>query len=57
MNERPRLPIILLSAEDAIRQRKIGASVGCSGYLTKPVAKGQLLDALRYYARVPKAAA
>jgi CheY-like chemotaxis protein len=46
---RVRLPIVLLSADDANRQARIGASVGCSGYLTKPIPKRDLLRALRHY--------
>jgi CheY-like chemotaxis protein len=46
---RTRIPIVLLSAESASRQRQIGASVGCSGYLTKPVAKSDVLKALHYF--------
>lgn len=47
---RVRLPIVLLSADDANRQARMGASVGCSGYLTKPIPKRDLLRALRHYA-------
>jgi CheY-like chemotaxis protein len=46
-----RLPILLLSAEEAARQMRIGANAGCSGYLTKPATKAQVLAALNYYAR------
>ena len=46
---RARLPILLLSAEDARRQMRIGAAAGCSGYLTKPTPKRELLCALRHY--------
>lgn len=49
--QRPRLPILLLSADEASRQMKIGGSVGCSGYLTKPASKDQVLAALRFYSR------
>jgi CheY-like chemotaxis protein len=48
---RARLPILLLSAEEAARQMRIGANAGCSGYLTKPATKAQVLAALNYYAR------
>jgi CheY-like chemotaxis protein len=48
---RARLPILLLSAEEAARQMRIGATAGCSGYLTKPATKAQVLAALSYYAR------
>jgi CheY-like chemotaxis protein len=48
---RARLPILLLSAEEAARQMRIGANSGCSGYLTKPATKAQVLAALSYYAR------
>ncbi|MGH9594922.1 MAG: response regulator, partial [Bryobacteraceae bacterium] len=50
---RVRLPIVLLSADDANRQARMGASVGCSGYLTKPIPKRDLLRALRHYAGAP----
>jgi CheY-like chemotaxis protein len=46
---RTRIPIVLLSAESASRQRRIGASAGCSGYLTKPVPKNDVLEALHYF--------
>jgi len=48
---RARLPILLLSADEAARQMRIGANAGCSGYLTKPATKAQVLAALSYYAR------
>jgi CheY-like chemotaxis protein len=46
-----RLPILLLSADEARRQMQIGASVGCSGYLAKPATKSQVLAALQFYSR------
>ncbi len=46
-----RVPILLLSAEEAARQMRIGANAGCSGYLTKPATKAQVLTALDFYAR------
>jgi CheY-like chemotaxis protein len=46
-----RLPILLLSADDAGRQMRLGSAVGCSGYLTKPTPKQELLGALRHYSR------
>jgi CheY-like chemotaxis protein len=48
---RARLPILLLSAEEAGRQMRVGANAGCSGYLTKPATKAQVLAALTFYAR------
>jgi CheY-like chemotaxis protein len=45
------LPILLLSADEARRQSQIGAQVGCSGYLTKPATKAQILAALKFYSR------
>ena len=48
---RPRLPILLLSAEEAAVQMRVGANAGCSGYLTKPATKTQVLTALDFYAR------
>jgi CheY-like chemotaxis protein len=49
---RARLPIILLSAEHASRQKGMGAAAGCSGYLSKPAPKAAVLQALHYYAAV-----
>jgi CheY-like chemotaxis protein len=46
---RTRVPVVLLSAEDAARQMRMGAAVGCSGYLTKPASKTEVLRALRHY--------
>jgi CheY-like chemotaxis protein len=51
LNARPRLPILLLSADPATRQRGLGAAAGCSGYLTKPARKNVILEALRNYGR------
>jgi len=48
---RPRLPILLFSADDENRQIHMGAAVGCSGYLTKPATKAQVLAALSFYAQ------
>jgi len=50
---RRRLPILLLSADDLGRQVKLGGAAGCSGYLSKPTTKAQVLSALYYYAGVP----
>lgn len=49
-NARRRVPIVLLSADDPARQKRLGAAAGCSGYLTKPLPKADLLAALDYYA-------
>jgi CheY-like chemotaxis protein len=46
---RRRTPILVLSAEDFSVQKRIGATVGCSGYLMKPVSKAALLGALARY--------
>jgi CheY-like chemotaxis protein len=46
---RTRIPILMLSAESAARQRRVGASAGCSGYLTKPVPRDEVLRALQYF--------
>lgn len=51
--ERPRLPILLLSADDLERQVRLGGAAGCSGHLTKPTTKAQVLAALNYYAHAP----
>jgi CheY-like chemotaxis protein len=47
--DRPRMPIIVLSAEDLRTQRRQGALVGCSGHLAKPIRKHELLQAIRAY--------
>jgi two-component system, sensor histidine kinase and response regulator len=46
---RPRLPIVVLSAQDLRTQRREGALVGCSGHLSKPLRKHELLEAIRAY--------
>jgi CheY-like chemotaxis protein len=46
---RARRPIVMLSADDLERQRRMGGAVGCSGYLSKPADREQLLRALAYY--------
>lgn len=50
-NGRTRLPILLLSAEDVSRQQRMGALVGCSGYIAKPARKNEVLKALNYFGR------
>jgi CheY-like chemotaxis protein len=47
--DRPRMPIVILSAEDLRAQRRRGALVGCSGHLAKPLRKHELLEAIRAY--------
>jgi len=47
--DRPRLPIVVLSAQDLRAQRRKGALVGCSGHLSKPLHKHELLEAIRAY--------
>jgi CheY-like chemotaxis protein len=47
--DRPRLPIVVLSAEDLRAQRRKGALVGCSGHLSKPLRKHELLAAIQAY--------
>jgi CheY-like chemotaxis protein len=47
--DRPRMPIVVLSAEDLRAQRRKGALVGCSGHLSKPLRKHQLLEAIQAY--------
>ncbi len=44
-----RIPVVLLSSENAHKLTRIGASIGCSGYLTKPIPKAELIRALRHY--------
>jgi CheY-like chemotaxis protein len=48
---RVRVPILLLSADEEERQINMGAAAGCSGYLTKPATKDQVLNALSFYAQ------
>jgi CheY-like chemotaxis protein len=50
--DRPRLPIVVLSAQDLRAQRRKGALVGCSGHLSKPLRKHELLEAIRAYSAV-----
>ena len=46
-----RSPILLFSADDEERQLFRGAEVGCSGYLTKPATRAEVLAALAFYDR------
>ncbi len=50
-HDHPRMPIVLVSGEEAARQMRYGSSAGCTGFLTKPVTKSQLLTALKLYGR------
>jgi CheY-like chemotaxis protein len=50
--DRPRLPIVVLSAQDLRSQRRKGELVGCSGHLSKPLHKHELLEAIRAYSTV-----
>ena len=52
-NGHERMPIVLVSGEDAARQMRFGGDAGCSGFLTKPVSKAQLLTVLKLYGRGP----
>jgi CheY-like chemotaxis protein len=47
--DRARMPIVVLSAEDLRAQRRQGALVGCSGHLSKPLRKHELLEAIGTY--------
>jgi CheY-like chemotaxis protein len=47
--DRRRMPIVVLSAEDLRAQRRQGALAGCSGHLSKPIRKQELLEAIRAY--------
>ncbi len=47
--DRRRMPIVVLSAEDLRAQRRQGALAGCSGHLSKPIRKQELLEAIRVY--------
>lgn len=47
---RTRIPIVILSSDPPRTQRRHGAKAGCSGYLSKPVSKADLLQVLTRYA-------
>lgn len=47
---RTRVPIVILSSDPSRTQRRHGAKAGCSGYLSKPVSKVDLLQVLTRYA-------
>ena len=49
---RTRTPILLVSADDRARQKRIGAMVGCSGYLAKPTSKAEVLAAVDFFTAV-----
>jgi CheY-like chemotaxis protein len=49
--DRARLPIVVLSAEDLRAQRRQGALAGCSGHLSKPLRKHELLEAIKTYSK------
>lgn len=55
--DRARMPIVVLSAEDLRSQRRQGALVGCSGHLSKPLRKNELLEAIRTYSMRPSSTA
>jgi signal transduction histidine kinase/CheY-like chemotaxis protein len=50
-NGRVSVPIIALTADALKEDRDRCLAVGCSGYLSKPVRKDQLMNAIREYAR------
>ena len=52
---RARVPILVLSSDSPSTQAQNGAKVGCSGYLTKPVSRLALLNAIGRYALPPLA--
>jgi CheY-like chemotaxis protein len=47
----PRVPIVVLSAEDLRVQRRRGALVGCSAHLSKPLRKQDLLEAIKAFSK------
>jgi hypothetical protein len=49
--DRARMPIVVLSAEDLRAQRRQGALAGCSGHLSKPLRKQDLLEAIKTYSK------
>ena len=50
-NCRKRMPIIVLSANNLETQVRQGATVGCSGYLEKPVPKATLVRTINRYVK------
>lgn len=46
-----RIPILALTAQGTAADRQLCAEVGMDGYLTKPIKKDLLLEAVSYYAR------
>lgn len=45
-----RMPILLFSADDPMKQSKLGGAAGCSAYLAKPATKAEVVKALKYFA-------
>jgi CheY-like chemotaxis protein len=46
---RPPIPILLVSADDELRQLQMGRRAGCSAFLQKPITKTQLLSTLKMH--------
>jgi signal transduction histidine kinase/CheY-like chemotaxis protein len=53
---RPRTPILALTAHVLQEARQSSLDAGCTGHLTKPIAKATLLDAISQYVREPLSA-
>jgi hypothetical protein len=45
-----RMPILLFSTDDPVKQAKLGGAAGCSGYLAKRATKAEVLKALKFFA-------
>jgi hypothetical protein len=48
-----RVPILLFSADDPLKQAKLGGAAGCSEYLSKPATKAEVLRALKFFGSHP----
>jgi len=46
---RPNLPVVIQSAYAMENDYKLGKSIGCKHYLTKPISKEKLSQILDYY--------
>lgn len=48
------VPIVMLSSKDGVFDKARGRMVGAQDYLTKPFTKGQLLQAVQQFGKVPQ---
>ena len=49
-------PVVMLSSKDGVFDKARGRMVGCQDYLTKPVTKDQLLQAVQQFGAIPQGA-